>query len=245
MRALVRCVDEVGAVILIPLVLAEPLLRTVAIPLHAFFSMEHLFTLAGAITKIQTARMRADFWTITKFSIICTWAVGNFRSLLVGVFADDVARWCVVADETMFVSSAATANVRTTHSRTFGPHKLSVVSALSYLSIFVAHWVASLSCEVITLTLVVPKLYGPHEPFNGAGISIPEEDVLSYGVLFQIPQRIRFVPQVALARPIPGLQGQFVIPIHLLHVSSFDLRSQIIVLLQNGFFLARRQFFVL
>lgn len=149
--------------------------------------------------------MRANLGTFAKFSVVSTWAIGDFSSLLVRVFTHDVTRWSVVADESVFITAAAASNIRASHSRTFRPDQLSVMATLSDLSVLIAHRITGLSGEVITLTLVVPKLNGPHKPLYGARIPVPEEDVLSDGVLLQIPERVRLVPQIALTGPITSL----------------------------------------
>lgn len=138
--------------------------------------------------------MSANFRTITKFSIIGFWAVRNLGPPLVRVFTHDISSWGVVADEAMLVTASAASNIRASHSCALSPHKLSIVSALRDLAVLVAHWIAGLSGEIVALTLVVPKLNGPHKSLYGSRISVPEEYILSDGILFQVPEGVWFVP---------------------------------------------------
>jgi hypothetical protein len=227
----VGCVNEVSTMVLVPLVLTKPLLRSTAVPFHALLPMENLLALAGTILQVQVAGMCTYFGTIAKFSIVGSRTIGNFCSLLVRIFTHDVASWRVVADESVFITAATTSNIRATHSRTLRPNQLSIMAALSNLTIFIAHGVTRLSGEVITLPLVIPKLNSPHEPLYGSRIPIPEENVLPDRILLEIPQGVGFVPQIALTSPISRFQRQIVIPIHLLHVGRLNLSAQIIVLL--------------
>ena len=41
------------------------------------------------------------------------------------------------------------------------------------MAVLVAHWIAGLSGEIVALTLVVPKLNGPHKSLYGSRISVP------------------------------------------------------------------------
>jgi len=194
MRTLVRGVNEVRAVILVPLVLAEPLLRSIAIPFHALVSMEDILAFAGAVFQIQSSRVSAYFGAIAKLAIIGSRASRDFRPSLVRVLAHDVARGSVVADESVFVTAAAASDVGTTHASALRPHQLSIMTTLGHLAVFIAHWVACLSCKIVTLSLVVPKLHGPHKPFNRSRIAVPEKDVLSDWILFEVPEWIGLVP---------------------------------------------------
>jgi len=184
MGTLVRRVDEVSAMVFVPLVLAEPLLGPIAIPFHTLFSVENIFALASAIRQIQSARVSANLRAIAEFSVVGFRAGGSFGSSFVRILPHDVTGRCVVADESVFVSPAPAANVSTTHSSTLGPNQLCVMTALGNLSVFITHGVTRLSGEIVTLTFIVPKLDGPHEPLNGAWITVPEKDVLADWILF-------------------------------------------------------------
>lgn len=138
--------------------------------------------------------MSANLGAIAKFAVVGSWTSGDFRPSLVRILPDDITGRCIIADESVFVSSSSAANVRTTHTSALGPDQLRVVTALSDLTVFIAHGVTCLSGKIVTLAFVIPELYGPHKSLNRSWIPIPEEDVLADWVLFEIPEWIRFVP---------------------------------------------------
>lgn len=181
-----RSIDEVGAVILVPLVFAKPLLRLFAVTFHALFPAENVFAFTGTIGEVEGATMGAHFRTIAKLAVGRMRALGSSLPAFVGVLSHDVTGRRVIANEAVFVSPASAADVGAAHPRALRPDQLSIMSALSDLSVFVAHRVAGLRGEVIALAFVVPELDGPHKSFDRTRVAIPEEDVLPDGILLQV-----------------------------------------------------------